>query len=297
MANDGFQVGVINQDGDFVPKGTFDYNPGNDNIVLRDEVSGDTFVYNNTAGIWQIDPSIESDSNVYAGLTEQQFSDNTGADFSALDGAFATGREANSAQLLGITAHDSNPAVGTQFAGYRSRGTIASPTVVQENDRLAVYQGNAYGGDGNYHTAADMRAQADTVTGTNNEIIAGTYRIRTRDESDAFVSRLIVQPGGRIDIETGTFQHNRVAASSNISTSGDGYYSVDSSGGAVTVTLASADATDGTEINVKRNGGNTVTVDTEGTETIDDGSTFDLAADNEAVTVVYNSDNTDWEVY
>lgn len=157
MANDGFQVGIINQDGDFEAKGTLDYIPSSGDIVIREESSGDTFRYDTSAGVWRADASLR--------------------------------------------------------------------------------------------------------------------------------------------IQDGTFQHDRTTVSSDITTSGDGYYSVDSSGSARTVTLASSDANDGQEINVKRNGGNTVTVDTEGSETIDDSSTYDLSTDNETVTVIYNSENTDWEVY
>lgn len=296
MANDGFQVGLIDQDGNFVPKGTFDYDPGSDDIVLREESSGDTIIYESTAGIWKVAPSMESDNNLYAGLTEQQVASNTGTTPSNLSGFLYGGRDGGGVEANLITA-SSGITDSPLFNGLRSRGSIDSPSVVQDGDRIVQYRGSAYGGDGNYHLIGDMRLQAGAPTGASNEIIPGEYRIRTRDSDDALVTRLLVKSDGMISVETGTFDHNRVDTASNLTTSGDGYYSVDSSGGAVTVTLASADAVDGREINIKRNGANSVTVDTEGTETVEDASTYDLTADNEAVTLIYNSSTTDWEVF
>ena len=85
--------------------------------------------------------------------------------------------------------------------------------------------------------------------------------------------------------------------SSNQKTSGHDFYSVDSSSSSVTITLSSADAEDGRVIHVKRNGSNTVTVDTEGSETIDGSSSADITADKNAVKLVYNSSGSNWEIY
>lgn len=92
--------------------------------------------------------------------------------------------------------------------------------------------------------------------------------------------------------------------SSDASTNGDDFYSVDSSGGSsVTLTLSSSDAETGRVIHVKRNAGdvlgseNDVVITTQGSETIDDSSSFTLGSDNESVRLVYNSTNTDWEIY
>lgn len=69
----------------------------------------------------------------------------------------------------------------------------------------------------------------------------------------------------------------------------------DSSGGAITITLASADATDGNEITVKDSTGsagtNNITVDTGG-ETIDGSASVTLSTNWDSVTVV--SDGTEW---
>jgi hypothetical protein len=84
--------------------------------------------------------------------------------------------------------------------------------------------------------------------------------------------------------------------SSDVSTSGEGVYIVDSSGAARTLTLSSADAEDGNQVSVKRNGANTVTVDTEGSETIDDATTQDIQNDDDSLVVVFNASASNWEI-
>lgn len=113
-----------------------------------------------------------------------------------------------------------------------------------------------------------------------------------------FVNGEVTLTGGDLEFGTDTtLVHDRQDVSTDILTDGGGYYSVDSSGGARTLTLATADSVDGKEVNIKRNGANTVTVDTEGSDTIDDASSVDLNNDNDSVTLVYNSTSGDWETY
>jgi len=83
---------------------------------------------------------------------------------------------------------------------------------------------------------------------------------------------------------------------SNVTTSGEEVVSVDTSGGAVTVTLASADANLGNFVTVIDVGGaagiNSITVDTEGSETIDGQSSKTVSSDFSAI-IVY-SNGTNW---
>jgi len=94
-----------------------------------------------------------------------------------------------------------------------------------------------------------------------------------------------------------SWQRRLANVSSATTTSGHDFYSVDSSGGVVTVTLASSDAINGRVINVKRNGTNTVTIDTEGSETVEGGNEITIADDGNAVTLVFNSSLNDWQIY
>lgn len=94
-----------------------------------------------------------------------------------------------------------------------------------------------------------------------------------------------------------SYIRNLSNVSSSSSTSGDDFYSVNSSGGSVTLTLSSSDAEDGRVVHVKRNGSNVVTIDTEGSKTIDESSSVDIDSDKNAVKLVYNSSNSNWEIY
>jgi hypothetical protein len=74
------------------------------------------------------------------------------------------------------------------------------------------------------------------------------------------------------------------------------HYSVDTSGGAVTINLpALSGLTDGDEIRVKlRDATNSVTIDANASENIDGGLTYTLDVAYQAVTLVAGS--TEWEI-
>jgi len=87
---------------------------------------------------------------------------------------------------------------------------------------------------------------------------------------------------------------NTVTVSGDITTSGEEVFFIDSTA-ARTVTLASADAVDGREMRFKDETGNatenSITIATEGGETIDGASTITLEKDYKAVTLVSNGTN------
>lgn len=93
------------------------------------------------------------------------------------------------------------------------------------------------------------------------------------------------------------FLHNRRRLTTDSTIGESGYYTVDTSGGAKTETIASSAAVDGREINFKRVGGNDLTLNTEGSETIENGNEIVLTQDEESVTLVYDEPNTNWEVF
>lgn len=96
-----------------------------------------------------------------------------------------------------------------------------------------------------------------------------------------------------------TLVHDRLGPTTNYTTDGSGYYTMrtDSAGSPLTLTLASADAVDGLEINAKRDGPDPVTIETEGTETIDGSNSIKLTNDKQTVTLVYNGDTGGWEIW
>lgn len=106
------------------------------------------------------------------------------------------------------------------------------------------------------------------------------------------------QPAAAYTALLGSRSWRRAAAvTSNTTLSDQGVIQpVDTSGNAVTVTLASAMAEDGAEVLIKDEGGNAatnaVTVDTEGSESID-GATSQSIASNYGVLRLY-SDGSNW---
>jgi hypothetical protein len=99
-------------------------------------------------------------------------------------------------------------------------------------------------------------------------------------------------PRGQVDRDRAT-----VTVTSDITTSGQEVFLIDTTA-ARTITLASADAVDGREMRFKDTTGNatanTITIATEGGETIDGASTITLEKDYKAVTLV--SDGTNWYI-
>lgn len=100
----------------------------------------------------------------------------------------------------------------------------------------------------------------------------------------------------------GTFQTNgltirsRANASSDVSSSGDSYYTIDSSGGARTFTLSSEDAVDGAEISVMRKGANSVAVTSPDGIYGESDDTFEIQVDGASWDFVFNATDGEWEV-
>lgn len=96
------------------------------------------------------------------------------------------------------------------------------------------------------------------------------------------------------ELQTGHFNQRSVSA--DYTTSGEVVIGVDTSGGAVTITLASSDADAGKIVIIKDEGGasgtDAITIATEGSETID-GSASTSISTNYGVVRLY-SDGTNW---
>lgn len=87
-----------------------------------------------------------------------------------------------------------------------------------------------------------------------------------------------------------------VSTTGNLTTSGESVVLADTSGAALTVTLSSADAYEGNEVVVKDAGGNAgtnaITIDTEGSETIDGGTSTSVGTNYGSARLV--SDGSNW---
>lgn len=163
------------------------------------------------------------------------------------------------------------------------------------------------GGDGN--GSINLR---DTAAGTNKVSVVENGDVEVRAAVDILNSDDFKDNGSTFmsldgfgnptfpnTIFTNEIIRNRVDISSNTTLDGTEYcVSVDSSGGTVTVTLPDlGGGADGQEVRIKRNGSNNVTVEGNGSDTVDDSSSLTLGSDNDSVTLIYNNGNTDWEVY
>lgn len=94
---------------------------------------------------------------------------------------------------------------------------------------------------------------------------------------------------------TGTYGRNwtTLSAATTLAVGTHDAVNVDTSGGTVTVTLPDAPSNE-PEFTIKRDGANTVTIDTAGTENIDGSTSLDLTNDNDFITVAYDSAATEW---
>jgi hypothetical protein len=101
----------------------------------------------------------------------------------------------------------------------------------------------------------------------------------------------------QLTVTNGSITHDRQTITASQSTDGTGYYTIDTSGGAITLTMSTDDAVEGREINAKRDGSNTATIDTAGSATIDSSSSIDLNSDQQSVTLIYNSADDGWEIF
>lgn len=193
-----------------------------------------------------------------------------------------------------------------------AHGVTLTSDVQNEAGTVLLEEANGTVGDGTVDTAA---VQADAVTST--EIAAGAVGT-TQVASGAITATeldLSIAPTwtgahtfdagltSNADAQFGegaSLVHDRdEITSTSATTDGSGYYLVDTdtAGGEVTLTLASADAVEGREVNIKRDGSHDVVIETGSTETIDGETNARLTQAGEAVTLVFNNADSDWEVW
>jgi hypothetical protein len=166
--------------------------------------------------------------------------------------------------------------------------TYRDGTYVREGLTVERFQVNDPTGE--YVQDGDGVTQVKTVLSVGREISEGA------DTSQVLVRNPTTKKLEYVDGST-LLINDRLDVSSTQNTDGSGYYSVDTSSGDVTLTIQTSENVDGKEINVKNNGSGTVTIETQGSSTIDDSTTASIPTNNNAVTLVYNSTNDDWEIY
>lgn len=172
------------------------------------------------------------------------------------------------------------------------------------NDDLSLYDNSTSG----FTTYDSTNFDSDFSSKSTDDLLEGSTNLYFSGERvDDRVANLIV--GGTnitttyddvnntltIDGSDGT--PNLQNISTDTTTSGDRYYSVNSSSSEVTLTLSTPDAKNGKEISVKRRGKKKVFINTEGSQTIDGSNKVRLNQDKNAVKLVFNSSNSEWEIY
>jgi hypothetical protein len=180
---------------------------------------------------------------------------------------------------IGDLASPYAPASIANVNGYPfQNGDLANDTITA-NAGTGLTTTNAAIGLGGSATIS-----VDTIT--SSEITDGTIL-------DADISGTTTIARGKLDDERAT-----ASVSTNTTTSGEEVLLVDTTGGAVTITLASADLATGNVVTVVDIGGaaasNAITVDTEGGEGIDGGATTTVGSDYGATVVVGDAGSGQW---
>jgi hypothetical protein len=163
-----------------------------------------------------------------------------------------------------------------------------------QRDGSVIIAGKNGGFIGNASNATSI--SGGTVSdGANSAVAIGNITVSTSNYVGLGGNRIVTNTD--LQFTDGTLINDRLDVSSTQNTDGSGYYSVDTSSGDVTLTIQTSENVDGKEINVKNNGSGTVTIETQGSSTVDDSTNATIPTDNNAVTLVYNSTNDDWEIY
>lgn len=146
------------------------------------------------------------------------------------------------------------------------------------------------GRDSNNDNLTVSRGQESTTDTAHaaTSALQNSWTAKMRDDAETEFSRLESDKADRPTVIDDT--------DSPYTTSDDDTIVANTANGAVTVTLASADATDGNVVHVVNAGGsNDVTVNTEGSETIDPGSASSKTISEAGWVVSFTSDGADWD--
>lgn len=200
------------------------------------------------------------------------------------------------------TALENDSVTITAGDGLKNGGSVSLGSSTTINIEPADFAGTFLSDDGSDDLTVDIGRGLENDGSGNIQFDEDTSYTFTTDQtfdadlidasSNVFYDQSLNHvPRPRVDDEKVT-----TSVTTNYTTSDEEVIYVDTSGGAVTVTLASADVADGNQITIIDSGGssgtNNITIDTEGTETIDGSSSITIENDSSARTV--SSDGTNW---
>lgn len=143
--------------------------------------------------------------------------------------------------------------------------------------------------DGDLLHVVDVSDTTDDATGSSKKITAVNIGLYNDARTKTLTNTTLTNPVIAYGFTSKTANYT--------ATSTDTYINVDASGGAVVITLPAVSGNTGLEINVKKIDGsvNTVTIDGNGSETIDGATTRVIAVQYTAYTLVCTGSG--WSIY
>jgi hypothetical protein len=202
-------------------------------------------------------------------------------------------------------SHSDTNSHAVEINGHVSRGSAASPTNVQTGKVVGRYRFFAYS-NGAYRAASLIACDVENYVGNDDFSTLLEYYTRPTGAGAALVRRIRILGDGNVIIGSGGAPHTKLHVEGPIalaytSTSADltldnthSTVAVDTSGGNRIITLPTAVGIAGRVYTIKRitAGANTLTVDANGTETIDGALTVLLPNQWDVVRV--QSDGANW---
>ena len=195
-----------------------------------------------------------------------------------------TGSATSVSSMSDLSDANTSSAVDGSILRYESsagewQATTAANMLLNDTGQLQLPATGASGGIVLGGDWSIYRSAAGTATIPSNNLIVGNELTSG--------SKFTSNGGRQVDLTS-------ISGNTSLSAQNNDFVLVDTSGGAVTVTLP-ASHTAGAKFEIKRNGANDVTVATSDADTIDGGADFTLDVDLMAVTVV--SDGANWQVF
>lgn len=200
--------------------------------------------------------------------------------------AFNTFAESHSASSFDITI---DPGEGFVYGSWLAIDTSTTVTLSSNTANQTVYVGWNKGGTND--VIIGLASAFSTASGDTDEKIPLFDFDTDGSGVTAVTNRRTI--GKTVD---GRFVSNTATYTTNSTTDGEQIVFADSSGGAITVTLATQDLDEGNNVIVVDAGGaagtNTITIDTEGSATINGSSSITIEDDYGAKAIA--SDGTNW---
>lgn len=229
---------------------------------------------------------------------------NTSHTFEGIESKFQIAGTGDVTSTINLAQH-SNSVTGNILHFAKSRGSAASPTVINDQDWLGVIKFVAYDGLDYQHHVSVIDVKTDNTNSVGANDLPTEMRFQTVEDGGTAASiRMVIKHDGLVGINSynpvsttqisGSFGRS-VSEISIDSTLNNAQNVVkgNTSGGDVTLSLpAASDATNRIYTFIKTSGANTLTIDGDGAETINGNAT--LAYTNQYARLTIVSNGSEW---